>query len=458
MKKCLPAIILSVFFTITGLSQNTTGITITLNSATLNESRKIQVYSPVQPASKNISYPVLYVFDAESLFLSAVSASQFMNHSSSFPQMPEAIIVGIFNTSRGRDMPVPQEIANTKGAGNFLKFITTELVPYINKNYPVNGLNVLVGHSQGGLFVTYAGLEQPQLFPFVLALDAPMTVNSSLLKEYQQKIAANCSLNYFSAETLFGWGKDFTPPATCDNYMQKKIEGETHETMPYKGMYDGLKFLFREYIPSQTGMSLQTMQEYYKNLSGKHHCKYDLPKPLLLASARQHINVSKKDGALSLIRYYEKEYGTDKIVTSLLAKVNAITKEPDQRVDYYLNHPGSPVDVLKPFMGKWKGTLFVTVGEDLGISWEINKINGKYIIDARVMNEFNERSDFLLVTEQNELAWGRKHNSGGIYLSIAKLSADGQELTGTEDLIGAQLPEGAPPFRPNTFKYTRIKD
>lgn len=458
MKKYLPLFFLPFFFTIIVSAQNLPGVSVMLNSVTLNEPRKIQVYCPAQPGIKKQVYPVLYVFDAESLFLSALSASQFMNHSSSMPQMPEAIIVGIFNTNRDRDMPVPQEIAGTNSAKNFLKFIAQELTPYININYPVNGLNVLVGHSQGGLFVTYAGLEQPQLFPFILALDAPITVNSTLLKEYQQKIAANCSLNYFSAEALYGWGKYFTPPAGCDSYMQKKIDGETHETMPYKAIYDGLKFLFREHTPSKTGMNLQAMQEYYDGLSKKYHLQYDIPAALLLSSIRLHINVSKKEEALALIRHYEKQYGSGLQSVALLSKANAITNGPDKRIDYYLNHPGSSADALKPFMGKWKGVLFVPGGENMSITWEIKKINDKYIMDARMMDEFNVRSDFLLVADQQELAWGRKHNSGGIYLSIGKLSADGQTITGTEDMIGVQFPEGIPPFKQNTFKYIKLKE
>ncbi len=458
MKKCFPFILLSFFFTLTGISQTNPGVVVTLNSVTLNESRKIQVYSPAQPTTKKQTYPVLYVLDGESLFLSAVSATQFMNHSSSLPQMPEAIIVGIYNTNRDRDMPVPQQMPGNMGAKNFLKFITEELVPYINKQYPVNGLNVLIGHSQGGLFATYAGFEQPQKFPFILALDAPMTVNSSLLKEYQQKIASNCLVNYFSAETLFGWGKSFTPPAGCDSYLQKKTEGETHETMPYKGMYDGLKFLFRDYIPAKTGMSLQAMQEYYTSLSGKHLCTYEIPAALLLSSARLNINLSDKEAALAFIGYYEKKYDAGQQSAALTVKSNAITKSPDERVAYYLNHPGSSAETLNRFMGKWKGTLFVPGGEDMSITWEIKKSAGKYIMDARVNDEFNSQSDFLLVTEHHELAWGRKHNNGGIYLSIGKLSADGQTLTGIENMIGIQMPDGVPPIKPNTFKFTKVND
>lgn len=458
MKKSLQLFLFSLFVTVDGFSQNDPGITVSLQSVILNESRTIQVYNPGQPKSARQAYPVLYVFDGASLFWPTIGAARFMYSGSSLPQMPEVIIVSIINTNRDRDMPVPQEIANTNNANDFLRFLSEELVPYINKNYSTNGLNVLIGHSQGGLFVTYAGLQQSKLFPFILALDAPVTVNLTILQQYLQQMKENCPINYFSGESKYGWGKYLSLPANCNSYSIQKIEGESHETMPYKGIYEGLKFLFREHIPLQKDMQLATIQDYYNNLSKKYNCNYSIPATFLLASASQQINVSKKEEALALLGYYEKMHGTNQQLTGLIAKATAITKGPDERVDYYLNHPGSSADALKPFMGKWKGTLFVPGGTDMSIAWEIKKINDKYVLDARVIDEFNDRSHFLLVTNNNELAWGRRHEGGGIYLSIGKLSADGQTLTGSEELIGFKMPEGIAPMRPNTFKYTRVMD
>ncbi|MEI9909859.1 MAG: alpha/beta hydrolase-fold protein [Bacteroidota bacterium] len=458
MKRILPLLLLHCFLLNAACAQTEPGVSVTIPSSILNETRKIQVYSPATSKTTKLTYPVMYVFDGESLYWPAIGALRFMNYSSSLPQMPEAIVVSISNTKRDRDMPVPQEITKTGGAKNFLRFLSEELLPYINKNYPVNGLNVLIGHSQGGLFVTYAGLEKSSLFPFILALDVPVTVNPAVLKDYQQRIGKTCDLNYFSGETLYGWGNDFSKPAGCNSYLQKRIEDETHETMPYKGIYEGLKFLFREHIPQQKDMPLPVMQAYYESLSKKYNCTYSIPAALLLGSASQKINVSKKDEALALIEYYEKFYGAGQRSASLMARANAITKGPDERIDFYLNHPGSGAEALKPFMGKWKGTLYVPGGMDTDIVWEIKKVNDKYIMDARIMDQFNSRSDFLLVTEKNELAWGRKHNSGGIYLSIGKLSADGQVLTGTEDLVGFQMPEGFPPFKLNSFEFKKVKE
>lgn len=458
MKKSFWLFLLNLLATVSGFSQHEPGTTITLPSAVLKETRTVQLYNPAANRLAGQQYPVLYVLDGGSLYWPVLGAARFMHAGSSLPQVPEAIIVSILNTNRDRDMPVPQEMVNNKNAANFLRFLSEELVPYINQHYPVNGLNVLIGHSQGGLFASYAGIERPAVFPFILALDAPVTVNPVVLQQYLQQLKDRCPVNYFSGESQYGWDKNLSLPASCTAWRQQKIEGETHETMPYKGIYEGLKFLFREHIPLQKDMQLPAMQAYYNNLSEKYHCRYSIPASFLLASARRQINVSKKQEALALLAYYEKTYGADQRSAGMILQANAITSGPDERVDYYLTHPGSPAEALQPYMGKWKGTLFVPGGTDMDITWEIKKINDKYVLDARVADAFNDRSHFLLVTAKNELAWGRRHEGGGIYLSIGRLSADGQVLTGQEELIGFTMPEGVAAMKPNTFRFTRIKE
>ena len=55
--------------------------------------------------------------------------------------------------------------APTGDAGNFLKFIQNELVPFIEKGYRSDpSKRILVGHSYGGLFGLFALFESPDLF------------------------------------------------------------------------------------------------------------------------------------------------------------------------------------------------------------------------------------------------------------------------------------------------------
>jgi hypothetical protein len=76
-------------------------------------------------------------------------------------------------------------------------------------------------------------------------------------------------------------------------------------------------------------------------------------------------------------------------------------------------------------------------------------------MESELMKQLKTKSDFLFVNEKKELVWGRKHDGGGIYLSIGQLSADGLKITGTEDLIGFEFPPNMPAFEKNTFEFKK---
>ncbi|MBC7948232.1 MAG: hypothetical protein H7Y42_10165 [Chitinophagaceae bacterium] len=455
MIRSVTTFILLLLF-VPAFSQELPGLKVTIKSAVLNETRNVQVYLPYTSKPGRQQFPVIYVLDGESLYWPTIGAMRFMNYSSSLPQAPEAIIVSIPNTKRERDMPVPQDASYEKNAGTFLRFLSEELVPQINARYPVSGLNILIGHSQGGLFATYAGVERPNLFRFILAMDAPMTINKALLDVFTQKMDKTCGIYYFSAESLYGWGSDFKMLKQCDSYGQIRIEAENHESMPYKGIYEGLKFLFREHIPAMADIDIGEIRAYYERLSEKLNTRYAVPAKLLLARTVNAISRSDKPAALALINYYEQEYGTTPRSSALHARANAISKGPDERVRFYLAQESPTEDAIKPYLGKWRGILKVPGGTDTPIAWEIKKVNGRYVMDSRIMDQFNSKSDFLTVTRNNELAWGRKHQAGGIYLSLGTLSKDGQTLSGTENLIGVEMPVGAPAFKVNSFEFRKV--
>lgn len=429
-----------------------------IHSVILNEERKINISFPKSYPSTKISYPVIYVLDGGALFVPTVGTVQFLNYASYVGQIPEAIVVGILNTNRDRDMPVPQKFMRTDGAKKFLSFITQELVPLINTEYPVNGLNVLIGHSQGGLFATYAGLEESKLFRFVISLDAPITVVPEVLDTFRQRMIQPSQLHYYSGETLYGWGKELPKHNGSKEYFQIRIENETHETMPYKGIYEGLRFLFKEHVPRMNDLSLASLNEYYSSLSKKYSCEYGIPEKVLINQAiPMMMGRLKKKESLELIDFYESVYGRNINSQEIAVKANNITAAPDDRVEFYLNHPEPSAESLKPFLGKWKGTLIVPGGMNTDIVWNIQRKEGRYCIEALIMNEFKITNDFLVIINKREIHWGRKHQGGGIYLSKGILSNNGLSIQGTEDLLGHHLSEGEPKFIQNNFQFKKIE-
>ncbi len=136
-----------------------------------------------------IKYPVLYLLDGNYTFPIAHSTRQLLDFAGS---LEDLIIVGIgykweksyepWFTGRWNDLtPSADKKSDTSGsflamlklktgsltsggAEQFMSLIKNEIIPFVGKNYKVNGDNGIEGHSFGGLFATYCLLQEPQLF------------------------------------------------------------------------------------------------------------------------------------------------------------------------------------------------------------------------------------------------------------------------------------------------------
>jgi predicted alpha/beta superfamily hydrolase len=131
---------------------------------------------------KGKQYPVVYMLDADYSFALVRNVVQ---HFVERNDLPPLILVAIaypgaathrdtYKLNRTRDYtPVYapeggygaeyQKVSG--GAAKFRAFITTELVPSIERDFPaLPGDRALIGHSYGGLFATYVLLTEPALF------------------------------------------------------------------------------------------------------------------------------------------------------------------------------------------------------------------------------------------------------------------------------------------------------
>jgi len=241
-------------------AQGLPGVKDSLNSAILKQERIFQVIVPpdYKPESAD-KYDVLYILDGEGNTQLAHDVSQFIAGENF---MPHTIIVGVFNIDRDHDL-TPTHVKDngtSGGAGPFLSFLKSELIPYINKKYPADGVNTLFGHSFGGLFVTYAMLNDPGVFQSYIAADPSFWWD----KHYMNKVAidklpalANLNLTFFMSGregmALTGMGippmdsilKKYAPPSLT--WKLSAYPDETHGSVRLKSMYDGLRFTYAGY-------------------------------------------------------------------------------------------------------------------------------------------------------------------------------------------------------------------
>ena len=263
---------------------------ILLHSKVMSEERTLWIHLPASYISTSNSYPVLYVLDAGNHFNYASEAVSFLAGYDR-NRMPEMIVIGIVNVDRGRDFtPVYLKTANgtldsaktasNAGAGRFLRYIADEVIPYVDNHYRVQPYQILAGHSLGGLFALYAKEQMPNLFPaMILTSPAINGVNDRMLSNIHSFIKGshphNGKLfiaigneNTQKVDSLTAGLKQFAP--TWLNWAYKKYSDENHFSAPYKSLFDGLKFFYKNWFIDYYGNSkiiYQDILRHFKILS-----------------------------------------------------------------------------------------------------------------------------------------------------------------------------------------------
>jgi hypothetical protein len=446
----------------------TIGETWRMRSKQLGEEREIRVYLPASYASSKQRYPVIYALDGESLGPAAASAVQFMTGASEFPQMAEALVVAVPNTNRERDMPIPQEYSKSIGKNNFLAFLADELIPIIERKYRTQPLRILIGHSQGGMFIYHALTAQPAVFQWYLPIDAPFVGFPQLqpLVEKARNIITKTP-NYrgrlVSIEKAIGWLNEWPSlieAAPKSFYgVQVKITDETHETMVYKAIYDGLKRLFHDFEPATKDAKLLELATKYQALSEAYGYQVDIPQRVLLRSASRNVTAQNGTEAIKLIERAIALYGESATSKRLMAQAEAAIKSggPDPRVAEFLNMPPPSAEQMKAFLGIWAGRLEVPDGVPLDIvltfAVEDGVVRGRSTVSGPGGGSFQVEVGFIRVVDGQTLQWGRRGRGAGVVVTTGKL-VDENTLKGSDEDIGAPARPGVT-FQPNTFTFKR---
>jgi hypothetical protein len=111
-------------------------------------------------------YPVFYVLDGDVVFGIAAGIARYLQIGGN---IPELIVVGIgygsTDKSAGNKRSRDFRALSTGGAENFLNFLKSELIPYIDNNYrTAAGERTISGYSLAGLFALYTLFTEPKLF------------------------------------------------------------------------------------------------------------------------------------------------------------------------------------------------------------------------------------------------------------------------------------------------------
>ncbi|WP_395373677.1 alpha/beta hydrolase-fold protein [Marinicella sp. W31] len=123
-----------------------------INSDALNEAVTLEIY---QPPTEKKNLPILFLLDSQHHFPHAIAVQQF---TSEYNQSPEFMVVGIRTTddSRSRWFYTQKE--------EFLAFFKSELIPYLEKGFPVGQERLLFGWEFAGSLIISTMTTDSELF------------------------------------------------------------------------------------------------------------------------------------------------------------------------------------------------------------------------------------------------------------------------------------------------------
>ena len=248
------------------------GQKIHFDSEVYGKSRELFVSLPSDYDDTLKKHSVLYILFPKWSFERAKSAASYLEGYHGFPGL---ILVGLCNEDDwGEVFPFKVDRIPTSGAGTkFLKFISTEAIPYIESNYRTDSIRILAGFSNSAMFATYAMIHEPNLFnSFIL---------SSPMLGWGENFVLNESNDFFN--TIKSYDKTLYVVYGDDDYMNvlnsmpkfdsllrdkapenldwkiDVLKNEGH--VPYTDVYNGLAYTLRK-------LKAKFYKELYSDLKG----------------------------------------------------------------------------------------------------------------------------------------------------------------------------------------------
>lgn len=272
-----------------------------IRSEILDTEREIMVYLPSSyhyGYNDYTRYPVVYLLDGERFFHSFTGAVAHLSGDIS-AQIPEMIVVGITSQDRFRDSSPTKSLIgvsgkeekayeNSGGADVFLRFIKTELIPFIDGKYRTNSYRTFVGYSFTGLPVLHSLFTYPEIFNSYLVIDFSAWWDDEItLKNakafFQEYRGVNRDVFLSTVDRVINdilpeedgtW--DFVqefeqnhPDNISFGYKKYAHREENHNTMALLSFIDGLKYIFRGHMNHHDELYTDPVRikQKYKRLS-----------------------------------------------------------------------------------------------------------------------------------------------------------------------------------------------
>lgn len=311
----------------------------TLYDKVLNEERKIIVGLPQNYNPKDKTYSIVVVLDGDYHFISTYGNLEYLSKRFLIPEM---ILVAVPSINRVRDLTPTKTKINfdgeddvsldeSGGASNFLTFLEEELLPWVKQNFSANDLEVIIGHSWGGLVVTEALLNEKTVFDKFLAIDPSywwdnqyftrevekksishmplqkrMFLSASSFKVEQE--SGKCCKHRNSIDLFYSALKEAT--GANEQITLQYFENEDHASIPVPSTYYGLKYLFVDYsIENPNYKSFEEIESHFVEYFSNFQKTIKIPEDLVRNVGLYKLYAENKvEESMRFFKYNVKNY------------------------------------------------------------------------------------------------------------------------------------------------------
>ncbi len=447
-------------------------------SALLNESREYYVYLP--PAYQNAArrFPVLYVLDADGLFLTTVAATQTLSDAGA---MPPSIVIGVRNSNRERDFTtvpthpeaVPRGVGQTGGVAAFTRFLQEELIPQVDRRYRTEPSRTLIGHSLSGLAAMYVLSTAPAAFRSYVTLEPSLwwdrrAVADSVMRTLGTATSRKAQLVVVERGTEDGWRPDSTRLVAAfrssPSLMFVHVSGVTHQQLPYRGVYDGLRALFHGYPSMAMGdpskASVAALQAQYATLSDQFGYAIEVPIAALLDAAQRRLDARAAHDAVEILTYAAQKYPQDRLISERLTLAKQEVAAPSAR--RYVAFVPATAQAAATLVGSWEETVAARGSAPPQRVRHTFSLQGDSLMHTAVVYISADSTEkFALApmpvsVQGDTVSWERINRAGGGYVTRVVRVEDGV-LSGDERGIDLPPPPPGVVNRPVPVRLVRAR-
>jgi predicted alpha/beta superfamily hydrolase len=322
--------------------------TVRLPSKVLGETRVLHISVPANYKVARQRYPVVVLLDGQArpfFDLTVASVGYNLVGDDRDIAMPSQIVVGVEQGDRASDL--------SRNDVAFTTFLTTEVLPYIDREYRTLPYRTLIGHSLGGRFALLALCRAPTAFSATIAISPslPDSVGSAVracirasaadstprMRQLVVSAGSDEPRMLPALERFAAFLRDSAPP----QWRTSRVSGEGmgHTDTPFATIPAGLRFVFAssaweverpvaDSLVRQQGNVPRTLDAALARLRGRLGAPVEPSAKWMTSLARYYLARGPADSSIAVAKRMVQRYPEELQGYALLADAHL------QRLEY----------------------------------------------------------------------------------------------------------------------------